>query len=285
MSGAKTRFGFAGNGSEPPEDDESRTARTVLGHDIHLRAAPGQIPSESPPMHAYVPRTPLPPPPMLRPAIPPPPRLPASPGRVMAAVADERTDQIRARRQARPPKSRLARFLGRWTTGGHFRSNSHLAGTMRLDELGNSVYRVPRDTTGRNVILVLVVALLTFIITFAIVRTRTHAPAPAPAFPTVQAPAPVGAPSLPAAMPASPSPTPPPAPAPVQLAAPAASPKRPLTRVPLLGSEARPVATPAKTTVQATPRPPTPNTRPGHSAPYAAEPPAHLKGELLPIRP
>jgi hypothetical protein len=294
MSGAKTRFGFAGSGGEPPDEDEPRSARTVMGHDIHLRDSPSSQPAVAPP-GTPLPRAPLLPPAGLHPAaVPVPhPRAPAHPGRVMAAVSDERTDQIRQRHPARAPQSRLARFLGRWTTGGHFRSSSHLDGTARLDQGGDSVYRVPRDTTGRNVVLVVVVAALTFFITFAIVRTR-HRPATPAMVPEAvgQPPPTTGQATAPpqGQAQATIAPTPPAAPIPSPQVGSTPQEQRPQGarvggRVPLLGprAESRPVeASRPRALAPAQLRPASKSQK--RPAPFVAEPPAHLKGELLPIR-
>src|ERR1017187_9327767 len=54
MAGSKTRFGFLGNGEEPPDSGKPGAARTVIGHDIHLPklpsgfAQPGPLVSPTP---------------------------------------------------------------------------------------------------------------------------------------------------------------------------------------------------------------------------------------------
>ena len=58
------------------------------------------------------------------------------------------------RRQYKPQKSRLARFLGRWTRGGHFQSRSRMSDSAILDDASDHNLDVPRDTAGRNVLLV-----------------------------------------------------------------------------------------------------------------------------------
>ncbi len=98
---------------------------------------------------------------------------------VMNVVLDEVTEPLPGRRsrQARGP-SRLARFLGRWTPSGHFRPASRVRVPARGgdDDLD---LEIPRDRTGRHVLLVLLVALLTFLVTFALVRHRQRvAPSP-----------------------------------------------------------------------------------------------------------
>ncbi len=89
------------------------------------------------------------------------------------------TEAMPERRIRDPHPSRLARFLGRWTTGGHFRPNKASAASHTLDgELD-----LPRDTIGRNVLLVLAIAAMTFLITFAIMKWRQPHPGPLPPAP------------------------------------------------------------------------------------------------------
>ena len=272
MAGSKTRFGFVGNGGEPPDDDEPRAARTVIGHDIHLQMPAGFAPPRPPGSP-----TPLPPVPFVRPPLPSVP--------VMAPLPEQITESVRARRTNRPRKSRLARFLGHWTKSGRFESSSRMDNSSRMDDVSDDDLEVPRDTTGRNVLLVLIVALLTFLVTFALVKMRQRyastrppssqlvvetrldrqpgppsptPPMPASAHPTGQAPPAAGSP------PAPPRSSPPVlAPTPAAAAATA-------RRIPGLD-----------TTPKADPHP----RKPQRPVSYAAEPPDHLKGELLPISP
>jgi hypothetical protein len=248
MSGSKTRFGFQG-GSDPPDPEESRAARTVFGHDIHLQVPPGFTPPQAP-----LPPTPIPP--------APPPWSPVRPPNVVLPpdLAENLAEDRPPDRRLRPRQSRLARFLGRWTRSGHFQPQSRMeAGD--LDDL-----QVPRDTAGRNLLLVVLVALSAFGITFAVVRLRHRLTAPASVAPpqAVAQPAqtPVAAP--PPASPALPQPSLPVAPA-----------ARGLGPVPARTAAGR---KPAAKEHPAT-------NRGSRAEPNAAEPPAHLKGELLPLRP
>jgi hypothetical protein len=158
MAGSKTRFGFVGNGEEPPHEDESRSARTIIGRDIHL-----QLPTGIAPPNDLGSPTPLPPVPQVRPPLP---RTPA-----MAPMAEEVTKPIPARR-SRPRGSHLARFLGRWTESGRFESSSRMNDSSHARALDDEDFRVPRDSTGRNFLLVLIAAVLAFAITFALVKLR-----------------------------------------------------------------------------------------------------------------
>jgi len=250
MAGSKTRFGFAGDGSEPPDGEESRAARTVIGHDIHLRLPTGFVPPRTPESP-----TPLPPPLA--------PRVPAPPARVI--LPEEDTDEsVAARRRRRPRTSRLARFLGRWTRSGRFVSNSRLGDEADVD------LELPRDTTGRNVILVLLVALFAFGLTFAIVRLRQHFAVQGP---DTKEQVSAVAPSPP------PGPTPP---GPVTTPAdPAMSP----AQVPTTPSPHPPQPLPAAARGLGPIVPMVPARKPARRPKYGAEPPDHLKGELLPMKP
>src|SRR5450631_2218631 len=126
MAGSKTRFGFLGGGDEPPESGESGAARTIIGRDIHLQ----KLPSGFEPSRPLGSPTPIPPPPI------PPARVPYTPVRpaAMAAPMPETiTESVPVRQRYRPQQSRLARFLGRWSTGGHFHSRSNLGQATILD--------------------------------------------------------------------------------------------------------------------------------------------------------
>ena len=162
MAGSKTRFGFFRNGGEPPDEDEQRSARTVIGHDIHLQMPSGFVPPKRP-----ISPTPLPPAPFAQ--------APSPHGTPVASMPEEITEPIPARRGNRPSKSRLARFLGRWTKSGRFESRS------RLDDFDEDHLEVPRDTTGRNVLLFLIVAILTFLVTIALVKLRQRHTSTGPA--------------------------------------------------------------------------------------------------------
>lgn len=237
MAGSKTRFGFMG-GADPPDAQEPQSARTVYGHDIHLQLPPGFVPPRPPGSP-----TPLPPASARWP--------PSAP--VRAPMAEqESTNPIPTRAPARPRQSRLARFLGRWTRSGRFESRS------RIDLDADEDLELPRDTTGRNVLLVLLVALFTFGLTFAIVKLRQRFAAPAVEGPA-QTIAPPQAPPVPPAQP------------PAKAGPPPAAPPAPAT----------PAAAKGLGAIAPTPSP----RKPEREGRIVAEPPAHLKGELLPLNP
>ncbi len=168
MAGAKTRFGFQG-GSDPPGGDEPQSARTVYGHDIHLQLPAGFTAPRPPGHHAPV-----------SPAPPARPTALAGPAVVPVAAVNAGSTE----RCLRPNESRLARFLGRWTRSGRFLSPSRIG--LETDE----PLDLPRDTTLRNVLLVLLAALLAFGVTFAAVTLRARWSAAPPAAPVpAQAPA------------------------------------------------------------------------------------------------
>ena len=159
MSGAKTRFGFSGSDSDPPDSDAARAARTVIGRDIHLPPTPGLPAHGAPAPAAGLPVAPVP--------THGAPRDPTEAARlaVPVGIPAEDTEKLPSRRRSRPGGSRLARFLGRWTRSGHFLS--HDRASARKSDL-----EVPRDPLGRNILVVLVVALLAFSLTFALVKLR-----------------------------------------------------------------------------------------------------------------
>jgi hypothetical protein len=179
MAGAKTRFGFSGSGSEPPDSDAARTALTVVGRDIHLQL-PLDSPASSPP-----------PSPQAAPAIPvaarPVPRSPTERFRpaVPVSVPTEETEELPSRRRSRPGGSRLAKFLGRWTRSGRFVTEGRDPGK-------GSYLEVPRDTLGRKLLVVLTVALVTFSLTLLGVKlrqsVRTSAGSPVPVSPAAASP-------------------------------------------------------------------------------------------------
>jgi hypothetical protein len=255
MAGTKTRFGYFGSGGDdPPETGESGAARTVIGRDLHLPKLPPEIAPASTPL----PPSPSPP---VRGAMAPSDRAP-----VAAPMTEATTAAIRERPGRRPRPSRFARLLGRWTTGGHFRSGP-MADAM---EVTDDDLKLPRDTAARNLLLVLAIAALTFLITFAVIKWRE----PRAAAPLPEPPARMAAPPLlPTATPSAA----PPAPAPSQTASAPLAPPAPT----------------APTTEPNVPAPPTPTVRalrPHKSvrAPRsgtATMPPAHLQDELLPLDP
>jgi hypothetical protein len=286
MAGSKTRFGFSGNGEEPPNSGESGAARTVIGHDIHLPklpsgfARPSAQPSPTPLPHAPVPRTPLP-----RAPVPAP-----MPGMIAKPVE--------VRRPRRPQKSRLARFLGRWTTGGHFRPGSRMGDSAIEADPGmpdEDDLELPRDTTGRNVLLVLGIALLTFSVMFAIVKIRQWVAPPRPASdvqatkPRAEQP-PLPQVAAPATAPTAPPATPAPAEETVLLGTPSPSTVAPSASPPRPRAQAKPPSPASGTTARLPATIPVPEGGPhprkrGRAEAPAAEPPDHLKGELLPLSP
>lgn len=156
MCAAKTRIGFAGDGPEPPDSEQARGARTVIGRDIHLpaaRAGAAPPPSTPPPSGAGLARAPSEG--ARRPDADP----------IPVPLADEKTARLPCRSGPRRGKSRLARFLGHWTKSGRFLSEPGLSGAG--DDL-----EVPRDRLGQHVLLVVVVALLAFFLTLAVVKLR-----------------------------------------------------------------------------------------------------------------
>jgi hypothetical protein len=252
MAGTKTRFGYFGSGGdEPPGTGDSGAARTVIGHDLHLP----QVPSDFTPAS-----TPLPPSPSQ------PVHEPMAPFvRARIATPEAVTAAIPERSGRRPQPSRFARFLGRWTTGGHFRSSQTAVASGLTDE----DLRLPRETAARNLLLVLAIAALTFLITFAVMKwrePRAVAPVPKPA--ARMAAPPLLPTTTPSAVPPAPAPFPT-ASAPLPPTAPSAVPN---------------VHTPPPTV---RPLRPHKSLRAPKSGPATMPtlPPAHLKDELLPLSP
>jgi hypothetical protein len=207
------------------------------------------------------------------PASTPLPPTPAQPGQAAmapfahACVAAPMTEAVTAaipqRPRRRPHPSRLARFLGRWTASGHFRSGHTTSASGQTDD----DLRLPRETAARNLLLVLAVAALTFLITFALVKWRApQAPASALEPPARRAAPPLLPTTTPSAVPPAPesSPT---ASAPLAAPPPSAAP-----RVQGLLGPASQAPRPHKS-VEA------PRARP------AGRPPAPFKDELLPLSP
>ena len=180
------------------------------------------------------------------------------------------TESVPVRRQYRPQKSRLARFLGRWSTGGHFHPRTSSGQPTVLDDADDGAMEVPRDRTGRNVLLVLSIAALTFLVTVAMVKIRQRYAAAQPAAGAQVAESRTQTPPLlaPPVVPALPAPaaSPPALPAVPAVPTPA---EKPL----LLGT---PPVTPVPTD---SPRP----HKPPRTAIPSGQPPEHLKGELLPL--
>jgi hypothetical protein len=148
MSGSKTHPGFFG-GSEPPasksdEEASPRAARTVIGHEIHLRAQ--QVPGPAG-------------------KLPPNPHAETSEG-VPQAITDETTDQLPAR-PSHTGKSgfpALARLFGRWTTGGGFLSRS------RMSAGDDDVPKVPRDAWASRVVIFVAAAIFSFLVALAVLK-------------------------------------------------------------------------------------------------------------------
>jgi hypothetical protein len=257
MAGSKTRFGFIGGGDEPPDSGESGAARTIIGHDIHLQ----KLPSGFEPPRPLDSTTPIP---LAR--VPYPPVRPAA---VFAPMPEAITESVPVRRHYRPQQSRLARFLGRWSTGGGFHPRGNTGHPMSLNDAHDGAWDVPRARTGLNVLLVLGIAVLTFLVTVATMKIRQRyataqhtsgAPVvedhpqapPLPALSTL--PAPAATAPAPPAIPAQPAP----AEKPVLLGTPA------LTPAPAKGPRPR---------------------KPARATGPSEQPPEHLKGELLPLSP
>ena len=252
MAGTKTRFGYLGSGGdEPPETGDSGAARTIIGRDLHLP----QIPSALAP--ASTPLAPSPPQPVHG------ARAPLAGDRVAAPMTEAVTAAIPKRPARRPQPSRFARFLGRWTTGGHFRSSDAAV----EPEMPDDDLKLPRETAARNLLLVLAIAALTFLITFAIMKWREpHAVAPVPEPPARMAAPPLIPTATPSASAAADTPS---------LAASAPLP-------PTSPSAAPNVPAPPAPTVRALR--PHKSVRAPKSGP-ASMPPAHLRDELLPLSP
>jgi hypothetical protein len=190
MSGSKTRPGFF-SGGEPPatkpdEEPSPRAARTVIGHEIHLR-------------------TPLVPSPETE--APPPPR-PTTSGGVPEPITDETTEELPPR-PSHSGKSKfpaLARLFGRWTTGGGFLSRSHMS------DGADDLPRVPRDAWVSRVAIFAMAALLSFLVALAVLKVhKCGEPGSSPSGKTRVSmspapPAPPAASARPAALPASSAP-------------------------------------------------------------------------------
>jgi len=256
MAGSKTRFGFFGdgNGEEPPDSGERGAARTIIGRDLHLQQPPDGFPAPVSPSSP----TPFPAAPF---RVTPIQRAPTPSARVYAPMPEEITESVPAGRRQTPRQSRFARFLGRWTNSGRFVSRSQFGNSGQMDGFDDEDLEVPRDSTGRNVLLVLAIALVTFLITFAIVKVRQHY--------TSQEPAPQPAANAQVVEPRTAQTTPPPAPVPV-----AAPPPRPTAQ----GLPAT-VPSPPAPAPKASPLP----RRAARTNKFAAEPPPHLQNELLPL--
>jgi hypothetical protein len=208
MSGSKTRPGFSGGDEPPPSDPEAdaspRPARTMIGHEIHLRAPSDPGPAAGVPP---IPREEV----LAR--VPPTPREEAR-ASVPEAVTDETTEELPLR-PSHTGKTRfpaLARLFGRWTTGGGFLSRSRMSGTD--DEPLN----VPREAWASRVAIFAVAGLVSFLVALAVLKVhhcRTSAPGPsaagqvsvppAPPAPAADraAPAVLPVPSVPAGPPAA----------------------------------------------------------------------------------
>lgn len=194
MSGSKTRPGFFAGGeppaSKPDEQPSPRAARTVIGHEIHLR-------------------TPLVPRPEAK--APPAPRMETP---VPEAITDETTEKLSAR-PGHTGKSKLpafARLFGRWTTGGGFLSRSRMFGDA--DDLP----RVARDPWVSRVAIFVLAALFSFLVALAVLKLHqcsesgsapsgtvpaSMSPAPPVPTPVAAAPAVLPTPSAPPALPAA----------------------------------------------------------------------------------
>jgi hypothetical protein len=252
MPGSKTRPGFFAGGeppaSKPDEDPSPRAARTVIGHEMHLR-------------------TPLAP----RPAAQAAP-LPVETS-VPEPITDETTDQLPPR-PSHTGKSKFpafARLLGRWTTGGGFLSRSGMFGGT--DDLP----RVPRDPWVSRVAIFMVAALFSFLVALAVLKLhRCSEPGSPPLGTTPTSTTP--APPAPTTAEAAPAPPPPP-PAPPSLPSAAAA-----SDVPF----AQPRAVRPKATRQPAPRTVSPSSRtaPAERGSFRGQrglPPTKAADSLLPL--
>lgn len=137
MAGSKTRFGFFADGEEPPDEDEQRSGRTVIGHDIDAQIPPHGVPTTT--------------------------------------MSEEITKPIPTEQRHRPRQSRLVRMLGHWTESGRFETDDGMS------NLGYKPLKARHSTAGRNVLLFVIVAVLTFLITIAFVKLRQRYASTGPA--------------------------------------------------------------------------------------------------------
>jgi hypothetical protein len=214
MSGSKTRLGFSG-GSEPPPSDPKgeispRAARTMIGHEIHLRAPPDLRPA------AGVPETPRQEALADEPGTPRQEALagtPATPlGEARASVPETAIDEITEELPLRPSHTgktkfpALARLFGRWTTGGSFLSRSRMSG------IDGDLLNVPREAWVSRVAIFAVAGLLSFLVALAALKVhQCNTPAPPPsvtgqASVTPAPPLPPAAGATPAVLPEPPAP-------------------------------------------------------------------------------
>jgi len=216
MPGNKTRFGFAGATEPPRESENAQTARTLLGHDVHLPRFPAgasHVPASVPPaapVHAPalggttapVFSTPIEgsdkAPHGEGPLKEPTKRMPVP---ITAGMGRVETPPPHSGKSNFPT---IARIFGRWTTGGGFKRQSQL-GSVDQDTLAP-----PKDTMARNVALLVIVAVLSFLSVMLVLRlpgcqddySRAVVPTPLPPPPKpMAAPAPVPAPVEPIQLP------------------------------------------------------------------------------------
>jgi hypothetical protein len=127
-----------------------------MGHDLHLKLPAGFVPPKTP-------GSPTP--------VPPSPTFPTSRAAVASPIVSEIAEDISARRPTRPQKSRLARFIGRWTDSGRFVSGGDMGDSTQNN---SDDADLPRDPMGRYILVVLAVALLTFLLTVTAVKVHQH---------------------------------------------------------------------------------------------------------------
>jgi len=132
----------------------------MIGRDIHLPVAPGFTPPGNPTSEPY---------PAARGAPTPHAAVPMPRSAIPSHLDEEATAELPSRSPKPQGQSRLARFIGRWTESGRFVSESRGPGRGADDKL-----EIPRDPLARNVVLVLAVALLTFLLTLFGVKARQH---------------------------------------------------------------------------------------------------------------
>ena len=148
MSGSKTRLGFFGGDEPPPSDPEGvssqHAARTVIGHDIHLRPPPARPPlSGTPPTSREEP-------------------LPAVP----ETVTDETTEELppRPSHTGKTKFPAFARLFGRWTTGGGFLERSRTSGDNA------DLPHVPREAWVSRLAIFVVAGFASFLLALAVLK-------------------------------------------------------------------------------------------------------------------
>ena len=289
MSGNKTRFGFAGATDPTVERENVQAARTMLGHDIHLPQFPEgrALTPDSLPPPVSGPSTSL--------GMPSQPVVPVPPGinepiltdeppkeqtkRLPVAITEEMDQVERSTRPQHSGKSNfptIAKVFGRWTTGGGFKRQS------QLDAQDDDILVPPKDPLIRNVALLLVVAVLSFLLVMFVLRLPACQDDYSSATVSAQT-GPVATPTPPASQPVRPAPSP-------ARTAPTASPSA--TDIALVKASLRPPAqvVAPKPAPPATGKKPTPHP-PSRQIPKTPKPSKPLKSafdnhadDLMPMR-